>query len=306
MDSLFTYRDEIEGKVGIGKLPNELQIILDNISKEYYDIIPNKNASTYHTWYEDMPLNIKSKVEQIQKNDFWKKLCDGSEKCQKISAYEMDELYYSNPKNKLNKVNLYGASNYYIHKDCIYNFDGIKFYRIIIGLTDGNDNIITYFNNLHVGHKINKGDYLLFDFDKTYHQVIKLDSNVNTPRILLKIHYIICENCEYSRDSVEFIKQFYLYYEYFTRSVMNFGTEPEGFLNFFVGLFIQFFFTPYIGFILLFMIVIIIIILNVLLKINIVYKNLKKIIKYVCISFAFIYLVIVLFFWLRYKLFGIR
>jgi len=27
MDSLFTYRDEIEGKVGIGRLPNELQSI---------------------------------------------------------------------------------------------------------------------------------------------------------------------------------------------------------------------------------------------------------------------------------------
>jgi len=27
MDSLFTYRDEIEGKVGIGRLPNYLQYI---------------------------------------------------------------------------------------------------------------------------------------------------------------------------------------------------------------------------------------------------------------------------------------
>jgi hypothetical protein len=34
MDSLFTYRDEIEGKVGIGRLPNDLQDILDDISKE--------------------------------------------------------------------------------------------------------------------------------------------------------------------------------------------------------------------------------------------------------------------------------
>jgi len=39
MDSIFTYRDEIEGKVGIGRLPNDLQSILDDISKEYYNII---------------------------------------------------------------------------------------------------------------------------------------------------------------------------------------------------------------------------------------------------------------------------
>ena len=37
MDSLFIYRDEIEGKVGIGKLPNELQYILD-----YIQLMPNK------------------------------------------------------------------------------------------------------------------------------------------------------------------------------------------------------------------------------------------------------------------------
>ena len=34
---------------------------------------------------------------------------------------------------KLNKTNLYGAStNFDIHKDCMYNFNGIRFYRIII------------------------------------------------------------------------------------------------------------------------------------------------------------------------------
>ena len=63
MDTLFTHIDDNEGKVGIGKLPNELHSILDDIEKEYYNIIPDKNASTYHTWYEEMPNSIKSKVE---------------------------------------------------------------------------------------------------------------------------------------------------------------------------------------------------------------------------------------------------
>jgi hypothetical protein len=296
----------LKEKLVIGKLPTELQSILDDISKEYYRIIPDKNESTYHTWYDDMPISIKSKVEEIQKNNFWNKLCDGSKKCIKISAHEMDELYYSNPKNNLNKNNLYGASNYYIHKDCIFNFNGIKFYRIIIGLTDGNDNIITKFVNLDIGHKLNKGDYLLFDFDRTYHQVIKIDSKLNTPRILLKIHYIVCEDCNYSKEYVEFIKKFYLYYEYITRSIMNYGTEPEGFLNFFVGLFIQYSFTPYIIYYLLFIIFIIIIVIKVVFKIKLIYKNISKIIKYILFSLIFIYLLIVIFYWIRYKLFGIR
>jgi len=34
MNSIFTYRDNTEGKVGIGKLPNDIQNILDDISHE--------------------------------------------------------------------------------------------------------------------------------------------------------------------------------------------------------------------------------------------------------------------------------
>jgi hypothetical protein len=245
MDSLFTYRDDIEGKIGIGKLPNELQSILDDISKEYYNIIPDKNASTYHTWYEDIPAPIKTKVEQIQKSDFWNKLCDGSEKFQKISASEMDELYYSNPKNNLDKINLYGASgNYVIHRDNIwFSFFGINFYRIIIGLTDGNDNVVTYFNNLDIGHKINKGDYIVFDFDKTTHQVIK-EKEVLTPRILLKMHFLVCENCNYSNTYLSFIKNCYLKYEFATRYLMQYGTDPETYPQFFWGLLAQYYDNP--------------------------------------------------------------
>jgi uncharacterized cysteine cluster protein YcgN (CxxCxxCC family) len=253
-----------------------------------------------------MPSNIKSKVEIIQKNNFWNKLCDGSEKCVKINASEMDELYYSNPKNNLDKINLYGAtSNYDIHKDCMYNFNGIKFYRIIIGLTDGNDNIITYFNNLDIGHKINSGDYIVFDFDKSTHQVIK-DKQKLTPRILLKIHYIVCEKCNYSRNYVEQIKKFYLYYEYITRYIMKTGTDPETFYQFFMGLGCQYFYTKYIEYIILFIILIIIILLNFLFKIKLIYKNISKIIKYVLLSLASIYLLVVTFYWLRYKLLGIK
>jgi hypothetical protein len=306
MNSLFIYRDKIEGKVGIGRLPNDLQDILDDISKEYYSIIPDKNASTYHTWYEDMPSNIKSKVEIIQKNNFWNKLCDGSEKCVKISANEMDELYYSNPKNNLDKINLYGASgNYDIHKDCIYNFNGIKFYRIIIGLTDGNDNIITYFNNLDIGHKINSGDYIVFDFDKSTHQVIK-DKQKLTPRILLKIHYIVCENCKYSKEYVETIKKWYLYYEFITRYFMQVGTDPETLYQFFWGLFCQYYMNSYTKYIILFIIITTIIAIKFLFKIKLVYKNISKIIKYLLLSLTSIYLLVVIFYWLRYQLLGIR
>jgi len=305
--SLFTYRHDIEGKVGIGKVPTELQSILDDISKEYYNIIPDKNASTYHTWYDDMPPNIKSKVEQIQKSDFWNKLCDGSEKCVKITANEMDELYYSNPKNNLDKINLYGASgNYVIHRDNVYfSFFGVKFYRILIGLTDGNDNIITYFTNLDVGHKINKGDFIVFDFDKTTHQVIK-EKNGNTPRILLKMHFLICENCNYSKEYLSFIKNSYLKYEFITRYFMQLGTDPETYYQFFWGLVVQFNDNPITKYFIFFLMILLVLLMKFIFKIKLIYKNISKIIKYILLSLICIYIFIVFLYWIRYKLLGIK
>lgn len=306
MSNFFTYKDDTEGKVSIGKLPDEFRATLDKIANEYYALVPDKNVSTHHMWYNDIPPSIKQNIETIQKSDFWNKLCDGTDKCIKINAYEMDELYYSNPQNNLDKTNLYGAkSNYDIHRDCLFRFNGIKFYRVIIGLTDGNDNIITYFSNLNVGHKINKGDYIAFDFDRSTHQVIK-EKQTYTPRIMLKMHYIVCENCEYSRDYVEFIKQFYLWYDYSTRWIMKTGTDPKTFFQFFWGLVPHYLYTPYVEYILPFVILCVVVMLKVLCKVKMVFKNWFKILSYTILALTCIYLTIVFFYWARFQLFGIR
>jgi hypothetical protein len=312
MNSLFTHRDDIEGKVGVGKLPIELQSVLDDISKEYYDIIPDKNASTHHTWYDDMPSSIKSKVEQIQSNEFWNKICDGSKKCVKVNVKEMDELYYSNFKKTSNNVlsqNLYGATgNIVIHKDChhVCSFNNAKLYRIIIGLSDNNDNIVTKLTELDIETKINKNDYIIFDFSRTTHQVIKENQLVQTPRILLKLHFIVCETNNCSNDYLKLLKRYFINYDIITRYLLKTGTDPKTFYQFFIGLICQHFYMPYIQYIVLFIIGIIVIILKFAFNVKLIYKNLLKIIKYVSISLIIMYLGIVIFYWLRYTLFGIK
>lgn len=269
-------------------------------------MIPDKNMTTYHTWYEDMPTSIKSNVDKIQYNKFWNKLCDGNENYRIMHLNEMNELYYSNPKNNLNKINLYGASsNYGIHKDCFFNFKGINFYRIIIGLTNRNDNIITYFNNFDVGHKLNYGDYIVFNFDKTTHQVIK-EKEVLTPRIMLKLHFIVCHDYKYSKEYLELIKLCYLYYEFITRYIMKVGTEPETLYQFFLGLSAQFYMNNYTKYFIIFTILITLIVIKYLFKIKLIYKNTVKIIIYIFLTLLYIHLAIVILYWLRYKLFGIK
>jgi hypothetical protein len=306
MKEIFNYKDDIEGKIGIGKLPKNLENIINSISKKYNYLIPNKNASTYHTWFCNMSPSIKKKVRKIQNNKFWRKLCDGNTKCRIFNTPEVDELYYSNPSNHLDKINLYGTViNYGIHQDGIYNFTGIKYYRVIIGLTNGNDNVITYFNKFDVGKKINKGDYIVFDFDKSTHQVIK-DKEKETPRILLKLHFLLCENAEHSQEYIDFIKQLYLYYEFITRYIVKIGTDPETYPQFFIGLACQYFYTPFVKYVVLFLSILSVFCLNYFYNVELVFSNIFFILKYIFVSLSSVYLLVVLFYWLRYKIFRIR
>lgn len=99
MNSLFTHKDEKEGNIGIGKILIHLHNTLNEIAKEYKIMIPDKNMTTYHSWYEYMPPSIKQNIDKIQYNKFWNKLCDGNKNYRIMHVNEMNELYYSNPKN---------------------------------------------------------------------------------------------------------------------------------------------------------------------------------------------------------------
>jgi len=307
MHSFFTHRDDIEGKVGIGKLPTELQFILDDISKEYFHKIPDKQSTTYHTYYNDLTGKIKDGFNKIIYNNFWSNICDNTINCIKLHVTEMNEIYYSNPKPNFEKQNLYGAAaNLIPHKDCIlYNFIGIRFYRTIIGLTDNNYDTSTAFVNLKLEHKINRGDYMIFDFDKTLHQVKKLGQQ-ETPRILLKLHFIVCENCKYSYTYVKFISNFYKWYYYIARYTEQLGTDPKTFMGFFFGLMWEWPFYSGFKYILCSLFVVIVVLLNVIFKIKFKLKNIARLLLYSCSSMFIIYLFIVTVYYLRYILFNIK
>ena len=94
--NLLTHTNEAEGKIGIGTLPPDLHPIIDDIYNEYYTTIPDKNVTTYHTWYHTLSPTLKEKLGKIQTHPFWNKLCNNQQTCIKINVKEMDELYYSN------------------------------------------------------------------------------------------------------------------------------------------------------------------------------------------------------------------
>lgn len=279
-------KDKKEGYVGIGKLPDESFPILDKILDEYYDMIPDKSKTTYHTYYTNLQGLLKYNFDKIQYNEMWNNICHTNQ-CIMKPVIEMNEIYYSNPKPNFEKTNLYGASaNLIPHKDCIlFYFYGIRFYRIIIGLTDNNNDTITEFVNLKMEHKINRGDYMIFDFDRTLHRVKKIGEQ-NTPRVLLKLHFIVYENNEnenYTKEYLDFVSYFYKNYYFIARCTEQIGTDPTTFIGFFYGLLWGLPFYPQFKYILFLLLMV---------------CSLSEI--------SMIYMAIVSFYYFRYKLFNIR
>ena len=307
MNSVFTYRDNIEGKVGIGKLPENLNNVLEQMLIEYKNVIPDTRVTTYHTYYNDLTGSLKSNFDKIQYNPLWNDVCDNTNNCIIQPVFEMNEIYYSNPKPNFKNLNLYGAAaNLVPHRDCIlYNFNFIRFYRIIIGMTNNNNDTITEFIDLNIEHKINKGDYIIFDFDRTLHQV-KKTGEIETPRILLKLHFIVCENCNFSKNYVDFISYLYKYYYYLARYTEQIGTDPTTFIGFFFGIMWEYPFFPIFKLGIISLTTSILIILNQVYKIKFIYINIRKLTYYSVLNLSVLYLFIVSFYYLRFILFKIK
>lgn len=307
MNNFLTQSNEKEGKVGIGTIPNELIPLLDDISAEYVHRIPDKSSTTYHTYYDDLTGKLKENFDKIQYHPFWNgTICDKSN-CIQHCVTEMNEIYYSNPKPNFDKHNLYGAAaNLIPHRDCIlYNFYGIRFYRVIIGLTDKNNDTTTEFINLKVEHKINRGDYMLFDFDRTFHRVKKTGQQ-ETPRILMKLHFIVCDNCPFSDDYVQFVSYFYKYYYYVARYTEQLGTDPTTFAGFFLGLIWEWPFYTAFAYGTVFVVVSSVSVLNVFFNVQFESQNINKLIFYSFCNLFSIYLVVVSFYYLRYIFYNVK
>lgn len=242
--NIFTHQHIKDGLIGIGKMPLELYPILELMATLYLNMVPDKSLTTFHSYFYELSGSLKTSFERIQNSEFFRGLCT-EKPCIVKPLIEMNEIYYSNPKPDFLKHNLYGAAaNLIPHRDCIlYRFTGIDVYRVIIGLTDNNNDTITEFINFGIEQKINRGDYMIFDFDKTLHRVKKLGSS-ETQRILLKLHYIVCNGFTCSDSGVEFIGWFYKIYYVVARYTEQIGTDPDTFMGFFFGLLWEYPFYP--------------------------------------------------------------
>jgi len=284
-----------DGKISIGSIPYYLLTELSILSSYFYNKIPDKTKTTYHMYFRDVEENIQPFLHKMVEDPFFNFCNLSNPNCIQNPILQMNELYFSNPKPNFHKINLYGAAaNLIPHRDCIlFNFYDIYVYRIIIGMTENiNDDVATSFPNFNISHKIQYGQYIAFDFDRSIHQVVKT-SNYSTQRTLLKLHYIVCENCH--PYYIYGVSLFYRFYYWIARYTEQLGTDPSTFVGFFFGILWEYPFyieTKY-GCILLSSSIFL------YLKNK---NNYKDSFYYTIIYLFFIYLMIVHFFWLQYIL----
>jgi hypothetical protein len=301
-NKLFTHSSTRDGNFGVGKIPLELQGYTSDVGELFYKTIPEnkKKDMTYHVWYNDFSPDLKDVVKKIQKHPFWKQVCNAHDTCVLRNISEMDELYYSRAPKQGNKGILYGATgNYDLHVDGVLNLPGIKFYRILIGLTNNNNTVVTAFPRLKSSLKINKDDYVVFDFDKAQHRVIN-EGDDNNFRMLLKLHFCVCETCKSHTYYFDFACKLYVFYEIVTRYIMQTGTNPETWYQFFLGL------LAYTGANLTYILGIFVSLLILYLVLLITKTPLASYVGLLVLCLFYVFNVIVTLFWLRYKLFRIR
>lgn len=305
--AFFNNKNEIQGNVGFGKVPEYINPILNNFSHQI-DLITNEEHMK-HIYISELSTSLKNNFQSIKNDSFWYQLAENNHS-KVLHIDGMEELYYSNPKfkNNNNMIGLYGSTNnLYLHRDCefICTFPNVKVYRVLIGLSN-NENMITNIPYANVSHKLQKYDYLFFDYSRTHHQVLKDNTQLdNNARKMIKIHFMIIDDST-SEFTELFLKTYFKTYNSIFRFWSNMGLEPETYSQFFFGLSNEFFYTSYITQVVSLLYLFSILHMYITYNIDFKAKNMLKFIGYPSLSIFTVYCSIVFLYWFRYKLYDIR
>jgi len=310
---IYTHRHPTDGNVAIGKLPSSHSPTLEEIASEYLSMIPDKTATTHHSYYTELTGKLRANFESIQFAEIWQRLRVGAFELPESFAavmqnmVEMNEIYYSNPKPNFKNGPLYGAAaNLIPHRDCIlFYFPGIRVYRVIISLTDGNTDTVTEFITHGQEMCLNKCDYMVFDFDRTLHQV-KKTGQTPTPRILLKLHFLVCDmryvGFWYSFAYIRFAYWCYVAYYRVARYTEQLGTDPKTFVGFFFGILWEYPFYPRVRYSVAATYLGVVAALQKTHGVALRFDNIREVVAYSAFDMFVIYLFVVAWFYKEYRI----
>lgn len=250
MSTIFTHDSAKGGRFGAGMVPEHMRLRLAELADAFNASVPEdarRTASTYHIWKRDMNVEMARLVSSLAQDPVWGGVCgsltagDGAGRCVVRNIDDMDELYFSRAPLSRNRGVLYGAtSNYDLHVDGCFRFPGIRVYRVLIGLSDGNTEVETVFPSVpawDARQMLNKNGFIIFDFDRTPHVVVNhAIKDTGKYRTMLKLHFCACHICDGSSTRyLDAVTSAYVTFERITRYVMQTGTDPETLYEFLLG-----------------------------------------------------------------------
>jgi predicted small metal-binding protein len=156
-----------------------------------------KNETSFHKFYEDMPENIRQKIDIIDSEILQ---VIGSEYS---SIPKMNEVYMT-----ANKTNNSDKSFVNLHTDAPFYI--CDTYRVLICIK-ANGNVTTHIPPDNYSNKLNKYDVLGFDYSKTLHYIDIDESSDSEKRMLLKLHYAKTDICnKVTRRYTRFARQLFI------------------------------------------------------------------------------------------------
>eukprot|EP00798_Chlamydomonas_sp_ICE-L_P010971 gene10971-17084_t len=228
----YIFKDDVPSD--LIELFDKLRDLIDaKLVKEYSD--------THHFYSRDASVEINAVISKIRGRSYWRDLlCPGDSadrRCTFASVPDMDEVYRSKLTRAFAKKQLYGARTLVaLHVDGIIKIPGMIVYRILIPLTSGNRHVNTCLKEDGVCVKLNRGNMLAFDFDRTMH-FVRIDGEEGgggEQRTMLKMHFVVCDKgC--GLRMVEMSKTLHVKYEDMTRYIMTRGTNPQTYYEFCLG-----------------------------------------------------------------------
>lgn len=241
----------MHGSIQFGSFPVPFTPILESIQFQYAtSYLPTLDIPTYSVSVQDTSPFLQEQVQHLISQPIWTELCSSLNisysDCKIQPVLEMNELYYSFLSYSKKRRYLYGTStNFKPHTNSFISIPYVYLYCAIIGLSNGNNYTELYFPAWKRGYYLNRANYLIFDFDRTRHQVRINQSIFSTPQYYLKLHFLIYDSIIYPTFIKHIIYQYYIWYAYITRWILIMGTNPITYPQYVIGWFIQLYISPY-------------------------------------------------------------
>lgn len=213
--------------VHTGNISSQMGTQLQEIASLFQRLYLNevKKDKTFHASVASVEdKRLLELVDQIRMHPMFKQMfcADGTEFCHVENLKEMDELYYSYPNYTGSDANMFVS-----HYDGPYTkkiTDYVRIYRFLIAITP-NTSVTTHFPNQDNAVTLDFGDYVGWDYNNELHFVSGM-AEQGKPRILLKIHFAICNPCQNQRF-LQKVKAWHAWYLHTLRNEHNESKDVE-------------------------------------------------------------------------------